>query len=266
LANRVTTFALRLLRLALIVGLAVVVTQAGQRFWAGRAGGLLALGVYLLVLLWAFVLLPRSAHAAFEGGDFTRARRRYRWLRPLVVDPAVRAAIDVSLAGCRLADADWDGALAALAEIPAERLGTSARAAWLNNRAYAHARAPRDPRQALRDIDEAMELRPDVAGFRHTRGLALFALGRTDDAIAELDGVWRRMSADEIAPELEAERCFDLAAAWRDKGELDYARDYWERAHRVAPGSPWADAARRALAAHPDAGRGGATLAAELEH
>ena len=38
----------------------------------------------------------------------------------------------------------------------------------------------------------------------------------------------------ELAPQLEAERCRDLAAAWERKGQADYASDYRERARLVA--------------------------------
>lgn len=209
--------------------------------------GLVAFGALIVGFGGAFVVLPRLAHDAFERGNFRRARRLYRVLRLYVIDRSVRAAIDVSLAGCRLAASDWGGALADLGRVVPERLAPSAKAAYLNNRAYAHARGRLDPSAALRDAEEAMALRPDVAGFRHTRALALYALGRLDEAAAELDGLWQRMGEGESSPLLEAERCYDLGLVWRDKGELDYARDYFQRARLVAPASPWSSLALAAL-------------------
>ena len=131
-----------------------------------------------------------------------------------------------------------------LADIDTGVLGESARAAWLNNRAYALARSGGDGAQALADIEEAIALRPDLSGFRHTRGLALLAIGRIDDAIRELDAVWLK-GAGQTSPLLESERCYDLGLAWHKKGERDYAADYFDRSRRAAPDSVWA---ARALA------------------
>jgi hypothetical protein len=44
-----------------------------------------------------------------------------------------------------------------------------------------------------------------------------------------LEGLWGK---DELAPRLEAERCADLARAWRAKGHADYAADYEARGRR----------------------------------
>jgi len=134
-----------------------------------------------------------------------------------------------------------------LERIDPTRLRESARAAWHNNRAYALARSGGDPAQALADSDAAVALRPDLSGFRHTRGLVLLALDRVDEAIRELDAVWRR-GAGEDAPLLEAERCHDIGLAWSRKGEPDYAADYFERARRAAPGSLWSARAAAHLA------------------
>jgi tetratricopeptide (TPR) repeat protein len=239
----------RFLRAVLIVGVGAAAIVGASAI--GPGAGVAAFTLIVLGLFAFVVLLPRAAHRAFERGDFDRAARLYRILRPFVVDPGIRGALDVSLAGCRLAGADWRGALAELERVPGDALAPSARAAWLNNRAYANARGPIDAAAALRDAEAAMALRPDVAGFRHTRGIALLALGRTDDAIHELDTVWRKLAHEELPPLLEAERCFDLGHAWLKKGEPDYARDYFQRARAVAPVSPWARAAGEAMARLP---------------
>jgi tetratricopeptide (TPR) repeat protein len=239
----------RLLRALLVVGVGIAAIVGAGELGPGAAVGTFS---FIVLLLFGFVvLLPRAAHRAFERGEFDRASRLYRVLRPFVIDPGVRGALDVSLAGCRLAGSDWRGALAALDEVEEASLAPSARAAWLNNRAYANARGPIDAGSALKDAEEAMALRPDVPGFRHTRGIALLALGRIDDAIHELDTVWRKLAHEELPALLEAERCYDLGIAWQRKGEAEYARDYFQRSRAVAPASPWARLAGEAMARLP---------------
>jgi tetratricopeptide (TPR) repeat protein len=252
----------RLLRALLLVLVgATVVIVAGQ---VSRFAGLVAFVTVTVGILALFIVLPRAAHDAFESGRFVRASRLYRIMRLYVLDPGVRAAIDVSLAGCRLAAADWAGALRGLEHVDPERLAPSARAAFYNNRAYAHARGKLDAGAALADIEHAMRLRPDVPGFRHTRGLALMACGRLDEAIGELDGMWRRMGAEDAPALLEAERCYDLGMAWMLKNETDYARDYFQRVRTIAPGSPWAAEAVVALRRLPRSRADDDTLPAAL--
>jgi hypothetical protein len=235
-------------RLLLPAFLAAVVYAASQ---AGRVFGVAAFAAALLLYVAIFVVLPRLAHGAFERGAFARAELYYRLTRFFVASPAARGAIDVSLAGCRLARADFAGALVELGRVTPSALGVAARAAWNNNRAYALARGGRGDPVALSSIDEAVRLRPDIAGFRHTRGVVLLALGRVDDAIAELDEVWHQVVAGGVSTDvpalLEAERCYDLGVAWTKKGERDYARDYFTRAQAAAPGSDWALRAAEAL-------------------
>jgi predicted Zn-dependent protease len=194
------------------------------------------------------VVLPRAAHRAFRAGDYGRAGGLYAILAAIRLDPAARAAARVSRAACRVGREDWSGALDALAGQAAAGLPEPVRAAWLNNRAYAVVRSGGSPAEALALADGAVALRPDVPGFRHTRAIALLACGRVDEAIRELDEVWRR--GDERAPQplLEAERCYDLGLAWDRKGEAAHAADYFDRARRVAPGSPWAARAAARLA------------------
>jgi hypothetical protein len=40
----------------------------------------------------------------------------------------------------------------------------------------------------------------------------------------------------DLPPQLEAERCRDLARAWEAKGHAEYAADYRARAARMVPG------------------------------
>jgi len=231
----------RVLRFLIVLGIAlgmvVGAAQLGRLYGVAAGGGVFAIG---LTILW----LPRAANKAFKAGNFGRARGLYLVLRVVIFDRWTRASVDVSLAACALARFSYRDALALLEQVDLDALSEAARAVWLNNRAYARARLGEDKEAALDDITEAIEMRPQVAGFRHTRGLALLALGRLDEAIRELDAVWRRQSGDEETPFLEAERCYDIGVAWTQRGELEYAADYFDRARRAAPDSPWA---KRAL-------------------
>ena len=226
---RVAWHSLRVHRAVLIAGwvaLALALPFVGSAF----GGGGIALGVALVIAIWAWqwLWLPRSAHAAFARGRHARALRRYRWLALLTVSPARRRAIALSRIGCFAAEGNHAAATAAIEELPQEQLDASERAALLNNRAcLALAQAPPDPYAALELADQATALRPDVPGLQHTRGMALLAVGRVDDAIAVLDKI---RAAGELPERLEAERCRDLARAWTLKGEAAYANDYRMRA------------------------------------
>jgi len=192
---------------------------------AGGLGALIGLAAAVAATLWQWLWLPRSAHAAFEGGRFERAARRYRLLGWVAGTQARERAALLSRAGCAVALGDHARADALLARLDAAGLDTSERAVWLNNRACAA--VERDPHAALALIDEASALRPDVPALQHTRGVALLAVGRVDDAIAVLDGM---RAGGELPKTLEAQRCSDLSRAWTQKGETAYAEDYRQRA------------------------------------
>ena len=191
-------------------------------------------------LLWTLigtlvvVVVPRAAHAAFERGGFGAAGWRYRALAWLSPSRARRAAARVSVAACRLSAGDVAGGERELGRVDERALDGAGRAAWLNNRAYAELVGGGDAARALTWADEAQRLRPDVPGLVHTRGLALLAAGRTDDAIRSFEAMWE---LGDLAPRLEAERCRDLARAWDAKGHRDYAADYRARAARLWPGA-----------------------------
>jgi predicted Zn-dependent protease len=214
-------FALRVLAwltgaLTLVLALATV---------AGGLGALIGVAVAVATTLWQWLWLPRSAHAAFEAGAFARAARRYRILGLLAGTRTRERAALLSRIGCHVALGDHVAAETLLARIDAATLDASERAVWLNNRACAT--LDRDPQNALALIDEASALRPDVPALQHTRGMALLAVGRIDDAIAVLDGM---RAAGELPARLEADRCRDLSKAWEQKGEAAYAEDYRQRA------------------------------------
>jgi predicted Zn-dependent protease len=220
-------FALRILGCAVV--LVALPALGGAGF--GRAGALAGAGLSVLGLLWLWLWLPRSAHDAFEHGDYRAAARRYRLLAGLAPSAGRERAALLSRTGCDVAEGNLAEAERLLGRIDGGALAAAERAVWLNNRACASLAANGDPHVALALVDEASALRPDVPALQHTRGMALLAVGRVDDAIAVLDGM---RAAGELPPRLEAELCRDLARAWTQKGEIAYAEDYRLRAEALA--------------------------------
>jgi predicted Zn-dependent protease len=214
-------FAVRILAW-LTAALALPVVLGGM---AGQVGALVGAAGAVVGTLWLWLWLPRSAHAAFEAGRFARAARRYRVLGWTAGTAARERSALLSRTGCAVGLGDVAEADALLAAIDGAKLDASERAVWLNNRACAL--LERDAPAALALVDEASALRPDVPALQHTRGMALLAVGRVDDAIAVFDGM---RAGGELPPRLEADRCRDLARAWAQKGETAYAEDYRQRA------------------------------------
>jgi predicted Zn-dependent protease len=202
--------------------IAVPVTLAVAAGHLGLVTGL-ALDVAAIVAVWLW--LPRAAHAAFVAGKHGRATRRYAVLSATAITDRRMRAAALSRAACAIVL----GRGGELALDPAT-LDDTERTVWLNNRACALLAADGPAAEALALADEAAGLRPDVPAVQHTRGLALLALGRLDDAIAVLDGM---RAGGELPPYLEALRCRELARAWTRKGELAYAEDYTTRAAQL---------------------------------
>lgn len=197
----------------------------------GRTGALAGAGLGVLAVFWLWLWLPRSAHDAFEAGKYAAAQRRYRLLGMLAATVLRERSALLSRAGCFVASGNVGEAERLLATLDLTTLAAAERAVWLNNRACAALAAGEDPHAALALVDEASAIRPDVPALQHTRGMALLAVGRVDDAIAVLDGM---RAGGELPPRLEAERCRDLARAWLQKGEAAYAEDYRLRAEALA--------------------------------
>ncbi|MBK7537234.1 MAG: tetratricopeptide repeat protein [Myxococcales bacterium] len=206
---------------------AVLLPTAVAAAVAGRAAGILAFATVGLLLQAVRFLLPGWAHAAFVRGDLTAAHRRYRALAKLAWLRQRRIHAELSLAAVALARGDHAAAEGYLARCSVDELDADARAAWLNNRAYARLRQGQGLDEALELAQAAVALRPDVPGIRHTHGLALLAHGKVDAAIKALDELHRMA---ELPAPLEAERCEDLAEAWSRKGETAYAAEYRARA------------------------------------
>lgn len=200
----------------------------------GRRGAWIGVLCALLATAWLLLWLPRAAHGAFEAARFARAARRYRLIGALAFTRKRARAAALSRAGCRIAAGELGAAAAVLDAIEPDGLDAAERVVWLNNRACVALARGGDAHEALALAEEASALRPDVPAIQHTRGKALLAVGRVDDAIAVLDAM---RSGVELSPYLEAERCRELALAWERKGQSDYAADYRARARLHAAAS-----------------------------
>jgi len=209
----------------------LVVDVAAFGVGMGRIGVVVGVAFAILSTLWMWFWLPGSAHRAFDRGLLDRAARRYRYVGALAFTPSRERAALLSRAGCHVAARRIPLAERLLARLDPAKLDAAERAVWLNNRACAQLESGSDPHAALALAEEATVLRPDVPAVQHTRGMALLAVGRIDDAISVLDGM---RAGGELSPRLEAERCRDLAAAWERKGQTAYAEDYRLRAAALA--------------------------------
>jgi tetratricopeptide (TPR) repeat protein len=202
----------------------------------------LALVTAVVAFIWAVNrrMSAQIATRALSRGDTSRAQRLYWLLWATSFDSIQRQACRLSLAACSASRGDYDRAFKRLAAVRDDVEGALL-AVSLNLEAYCLGRQKRKLAEALEMIEEAIELRPHVPGFRHTRGMLLLDLGRLDESGRDLEATWRESDGNEL---LEAERCFDLGRLWSARGQHEYAEDYFERAWRASPESRWAEAAR----------------------
>jgi pentatricopeptide repeat protein len=191
----------------------------------GRGWGVIGVCLAITATVWLMIVLPRAAHKAFERAKWKAASRRYRVLDAFAFSVHRERAAVLSRAGCEIEMKNTASAARLLATI--EPTDTTERVVWLNNRACLMLDSEQDPAAALELATEATALRPDVPAIQHTRARALLASGRTDEAISVFEAM---RSGGELPTHLEAERCRDLARAWEQKGQADYAADYRERA------------------------------------
>lgn len=185
-------------------------------------------------------IMARIATRALGRGDSKRAQRLYWFLWFTSLDAMQRCACRLSLAACAATRGDYPLALHRLALVGDELEGALL-AVSLNLKAYCLGRESRDLSEALVMSERAIQLRSQVPGFRHTRGMLLLELGRLEESGRDLEATWRESDGNEL---LEAERCFDLGRLWTARGHSEYASDYFERAWRASPQSRWAEASR----------------------
>lgn len=212
-------------------GAACVVVPAVLGSALGRSGLATGAGSAVLVTLVLVLWLPRAAHAAFDAARYGDAARRYRVIAATAFTAARERAALLSRAGCDLAAGRHAAAGRILEAFDGDALDAAERVTWLNNRACVALETGAEPHAALALVDAAVALRPDVPAVQHTRAAALIAVGRYDDAIGVLEAM---RAGGELSPALEALRCRELARAWEQKGQLDYAADYRARARLVA--------------------------------
>ena len=211
----------------------------------GPLGALIAAAAcsfYLLVFAW----LPRAAHRSFSRADYRRAARYFKLAGLVRISASARRAAKLSVCACELGEGRFEEGLTVIEKLPESKLEPGARAVWNNNVAYALARLEIRSTEAVAYANSALEKRPALPGFLHTRAIALLAAGRIEEAISGLEEAY---TGDSTESPLEAERCFDLGRAWARKGEDDYACDYFNRARVAAPTSLWAGRAEAELRA-----------------
>ena len=170
----------------------------------------------------------------FRKGRYEQARRGTQWLLRWSIRRRSRSTLRLNLAACHLASGDYEAGGAELAAIDHEGLADNVRGIWENNYAYYLLCTKGDALEALRLCDKAATLNPRNPAFRSTRGIAHLALGRIDDAIAELQ------AAVDAGPESQglaamAENYHHLAHAWDLRGERAYARDHYLKSVNIGP-------------------------------
>jgi len=131
--------------------------------------------------------------------------------------------------------------------------------------------------QAVENYDRVLQLAPDWIDAHINRGVALYQLGKLDDARAaffavvqldplngisrynlgcvleeqgELDDAIRHLRRAAKSMPAHADVHFNLALAYEKKNERRLAREEWTLYLRYAPRGPWADQARARLKQH----------------
>ncbi len=134
--------------------------------------------------------------------------------------------------------------------------------------------APESLAQAIHQYERVLELAPDWIDAHINRGVALYQLGRVDDAKAafltavqldplngisrynlgcvleeqgEVEDAIRHLRRAAKAMPGHADVHFNLALAYEKKNERRLAREEWVLYLRYAPNGPWADQARARL-------------------
>ncbi|MFH2005682.1 MAG: tetratricopeptide repeat protein [bacterium] len=176
----------------------------------------------------------RRVLADFRRGRYDWARRGTLWLLRWTLRRASRATLQLNLAACHLAAGTYEQGGEVLRTMDRDGLPEAVRGIWENNYAYYVLSTGGEPREALGLCDQASTLNPTNPAFRSTRGIAQLALGRIDDAIAELQ------AAVDVGLETQgvaamAENYYHLARAWESRGETAYARDHYLKSVNIGP-------------------------------
>lgn len=158
--------------------------------------------------------------ASAEGPGAEAAEAR---LRKALVDGAAPAAIHFSLGALAAKRGDMDAAMRHFRQSEQLNPGT---AVTLNNIAYIMAQSPdADLQQALTMANQAVEMAPQAAPFRDTRGQILTRLERWSEAISDLEYANSKM--DDLSSRVAINR--SLAVAYRGLGDEQTAEAYQDK-------------------------------------
>lgn len=109
-------------------------------------------------------------------------------------------------------------------------------------RANAVAHWKNDPERALADANRALELMPNQLEAYEPKILALVALGRREEAAEALAEAGRLLTSEPRADEDLAWHCVTTATLEQEAGQIDRARETFERClveHPVSPDALW---------------------------
>jgi tetratricopeptide (TPR) repeat protein len=196
---------------------------------------LLAFGAFTLGIVG--IDLARSGRRVltdFRKGRYHWALRGTRWLLRWSLRRSSRATLQLNLAACHLASGEYADGGEVLKTMDREGLPDNLLGIWENNYAYFLLSTGGDAAEALKLCDKASSLNPSNPAFRSTRGIAQLALGRVDDAIAELQAAVDA-GLETQGPAAMAENYYHLAQAWESHGEVAYARDHYLKSVNIGP-------------------------------
>jgi len=225
----------RILLLLAISAVALVALLALLEIDSPEVPLLLAFGAFTLGIVG--IDLARSGRrvlADFRKGRYKWALRGTRWLLRWSFRRSSRSTLQLNLAACYLASGDYPEGGEVLGSMDKEGLPDNLVGIWENNFAYYLLSTGGDAREALRLCDKASSLNPSNPAFRSTRGIAQLALGRVDDAIAELQAAVDA-GLETQGPAAMAENYYHLAQAWETHGEVAYARDHYLKSVNIGP-------------------------------
>jgi tetratricopeptide (TPR) repeat protein len=185
---------------------------------------------------------PDDHITQFDIGLVYLYRERYdtaiqHFQRAIQLKPDFAPAIN-SLGNAYLAKGDWDKAIEAYQRIIEDVFYGTPHFA-LSNMALAYYQK-KDYAEAEKHFQEALKMNPDFVNALAGLATTYMAMGRYDDAIVKLD---RAVRKEPKLPHLH----YELGKAYEGTGNLRRAREEYQRAAELAPDSPLADDAQKAL-------------------
>lgn len=178
----------------------------------------------------------------FDIGLVYLYRERYdqaiqHFQRAIQLKPDFAPAIN-SLGNAYLAKGDWDQAIEAYQRIIEDVFYGTPHFA-LSNMGLAYYQK-KDYREAEKHFLEALKMNPDFVNALAGLATTYVAMGRYDDAVAKLE---RAIRKEPKLPHLH----YELGKTYQAAGNLPRARQEYQRAAELAPDSPLAEDAKRAM-------------------